>query len=49
MAKIVKCKTCGAEIAKTAKTCPKCGAKQHTVALSLCAVIIILTIFACIV
>lgn len=48
MAKIVKCKTCGAEIAKTAKTCPKCGAKQHTVALSLCAVIIVLTIFACI-
>lgn len=48
MAKIVKCKTCGAEIAKTAKTCPKCGAKQHTVALSLCAVIIVLTIVACI-
>lgn len=31
--KMVKCKTCGTEIAKTAKTCPKCGAKQkkHTV------------------
>ena len=28
MAKIVKCKTCGAEIAKSAKVCPKCGAKQ---------------------
>ena len=26
--KMVKCKTCGAEIAKSAKTCPKCGAKQ---------------------
>lgn len=48
MAKLVKCKTCGAEIAKTAKTCPKCGAKQHTVALSLCAVIIVITIIACI-
>lgn len=28
MAKIVRCKTCGAEIAKSAKVCPKCGAKQ---------------------
>lgn len=28
MAKLVKCKTCGEEIAKTAKLCPKCGAKQ---------------------
>lgn len=33
MAKIVKCKTCGAEIAKSAKVCPRCGAprKSHTV------------------
>lgn len=33
MAKMVKCKTCGEEIAKSAKVCPKCGAKQkkHTV------------------
>lgn len=31
--KMVKCKTCGEEIAKSAKVCPKCGAKQkkHTV------------------
>lgn len=28
MAKLVKCKTCGEEIAKSAKICPKCGAKQ---------------------
>lgn len=30
---MVKCKTCGAEIAKSAKTCQNCGAKQkkHTV------------------
>lgn len=28
MAKIVKCKTCGAEIANSAKVCPRCGAKQ---------------------
>jgi predicted nucleic acid-binding Zn ribbon protein len=26
--KIVKCKTCGKEIASSAKTCPSCGAKQ---------------------
>ncbi|MCI8915432.1 MAG: DUF4352 domain-containing protein [Oscillospiraceae bacterium] len=33
MSKLSKCKTCGAEIAKSAKTCPRCGAKQkkHTV------------------
>lgn len=32
MAKLVKCKSCGAEIAKNAKTCPQCGAKnkRHT-------------------
>lgn len=28
MAKMVKCKSCGQEIAKSAKTCPHCGAKQ---------------------
>ena len=28
MAKLVKCKTCGAEIAKSAKICPKCGARK---------------------
>lgn len=26
--KMIKCKTCGGEIAKSAKVCPKCGAKQ---------------------
>lgn len=29
MKKLVTCKTCGATIAKTARTCPSCGAKQH--------------------
>ena len=29
MAKMVKCKTCGADIAKTAKTCPHCGARRR--------------------
>ena len=28
MSKMVKCKTCGEEIAKSAKVCPKCGAKN---------------------
>lgn len=28
MAKIVKCKACGAQIAKTARVCPHCGAKS---------------------
>ena len=28
MSKLIKCKSCGAEIAKTAKTCPQCGAKN---------------------
>ena len=30
--KLIKCKVCGEDIAKTAKTCPKCGAfmlKHH--------------------
>lgn len=28
MSKLCKCKACGAEIAKSAKTCPQCGAKN---------------------
>ena len=28
MSKLIKCKTCGGEIAKTAKVCPHCGAKN---------------------
>lgn len=36
MDKLVHCRTCGAEIAKTAKRCPKCGAQQHIAALTLC-------------
>ena len=26
--KLIKCKSCGADIAKSAKTCPQCGAKN---------------------
>ncbi|NOW20903.1 rubrerythrin [Clostridium saccharobutylicum] len=28
MSKMIKCKTCGADIASSAKTCPSCGAKN---------------------
>lgn len=28
MSKMIKCKTCGADIAKNAKSCPSCGAKN---------------------
>ena len=28
MSKLIKCKTCGGEIARTAKVCPHCGAKN---------------------
>lgn len=44
MGKMVKCKTCGAEIAKNAKVCPKCGAKRkkHTV---LGVILVILGVF----
>lgn len=44
MAKLVKCKVCGAEIAKSAKVCPKCGAKQKKVPAVLTAVVIVVVI-----
>lgn len=34
MSKLIKCKSCGAEIAKSAKTCPHCGAKKKPGCLS---------------
>lgn len=46
MAKLIQCKTCGAEIAKTAKACPHCGAKQHQGTYAACAVVIILAFIA---
>lgn len=45
MGKLVKCKSCGAEIAKTAKRCPKCGAQQHIVALTVCWLIFFAMLF----
>ena len=29
MGKLVKCKLCGATIAKSARRCPHCGGRQH--------------------
>lgn len=46
MDKLVKCRTCGAEIAKTANRCPKCGAQQHIVALTACYLIALAAIGA---
>lgn len=46
MGKLVKCKTCGADIAKTAKRCPKCGAQQHILALTMCYLIVLAMIYA---
>lgn len=45
--KLVKCRSCGEEIAKTARACPYCGAQQHQVALAACAIIIVLAVVAC--
>jgi rubrerythrin len=40
--KIVTCKTCGKQIARSAKTCPYCGARQHQGVLTACYLIVIL-------
>lgn len=44
--KIVTCKTCGKQIAKTAQRCPYCGARQHQGALTACYLIVIFTVIA---
>lgn len=46
MAKMVKCKSCGQDIAKSAKVCPHCGAKQHQGAMVACVIIIVIAVFA---
>lgn len=49
MAKLRTCKACGAQIAKSAKACPQCGAKQHTasrVVVTLLIILIIILFFA---
>ena len=49
MSKLRACKACGAQIAKSAKVCPQCGAKQHKAArivVTLLVVFIIILFFA---
>ncbi len=46
MAKIVKCKSCGAEIEANAKTCPECGAIQKKMGCGLKLAIVFLSIVA---
>lgn len=48
LAKLKKCKTCGAELAKSAKTCPACGARQKkkTWIFILVAVVVVLAFLA---
>lgn len=43
MGKMVNCKTCGTEIAKSAKICPSCGAKNKRV--SVAGIIIVVIVF----
>lgn len=49
MSKLVMCKTCGAEIAKSAKRCPQCGAKQPVNVVALIISTVIVVIFAVII
>ncbi|MCD8375573.1 MAG: DUF4352 domain-containing protein [Oscillospiraceae bacterium] len=48
VAKMVKCKTCGADIAKNAKVCPQCGGKVNRmtpgVAAAICIIIVVAVI-----
>ena len=44
MNRMRKCKTCGSEIAKSANSCPNCGAKQNQGVYAVCVLIIILAI-----
>lgn len=48
MNKFKKCKTCGSQIAKSANSCPNCGAKQDQGVYAVCVLIIILAIVSCI-
>ncbi len=49
MKKLVKCKSCGMEIAKNAKACPHCGAKQNQWVAPACVAVIVVTVVACMV
>ena len=41
MSKMMKCKSCGADIAKSAKVCPKCGAKNKNNTIFIVAIVLI--------
>ena len=47
--KMTKCKTCGAEIAKSAKTCPQCGAKQTNKPLLVVGSVLLIAALLCVV
>ena len=49
MSKLIKCKSCGAEIARNAKVCPQCGAKNGLPKGIGCLIWIIAVIFAIII
>lgn len=44
MSKLVTCKVCGAQVAKSAKVCPQCGAKRNPSVLRVIIAIILLFI-----
>lgn len=46
MAKMTKCKTCGADIAKSAKVCPHCGAKNKKFPLIPIIIVAVVLLFA---
>lgn len=46
MEKMKACKACGEQIAKSAKTCPKCGAKQGVKVLPIVIVVVVVLIIA---
>lgn len=46
MKKLINCKTCGAQMAKDAKVCPQCGAKNKAPAWAITAITVVLIIFA---
>lgn len=46
MAKMIKCKTCGADIAKSAKVCPHCGAKNKKFPLVPILIVAVILFFA---
>lgn len=44
MAKLVKCKSCGHEVARSAKVCPNCGARLQLGAGGGCAIILVVVL-----